>query len=55
MDSVTEGRAIGLAWSYAEAGTFSSSFEARLTSGARVRGSVVPTPFYDPEGVKLRV
>jgi len=54
MDSVTEGRAIGLAWSYAEGGAFPTAFEARLTSGARVRGSVVPTPFYDPEGVKLR-
>jgi sarcosine oxidase subunit alpha len=54
MDSVTEGRAIGLAWSYAEAGTFSTAFEARLSSGARVRGLVVPTPFYDPKGVKLR-
>jgi sarcosine oxidase subunit alpha len=54
VDSVTEGRAIGLAWSYAEAGAFSTAFEARLSSGARVRGSVVPTPFYDPKGVKLR-
>ena len=54
MDSVTEGRAIGLAWSYAEAGAFSTAFEARLSSGARARGSVVPTPFYDPKGVKLR-
>jgi sarcosine oxidase subunit alpha len=54
MDSVSEGRAIGLAWSYAEAGVFPSAFEARLTSGARARGSVVPTPFYDPKGVKLR-
>jgi len=26
----------------------------RLSSGARVRGTVVPTPFYDPKGVKLR-
>jgi sarcosine oxidase subunit alpha len=54
MDSVTAGHAIGLAWSYAEAGVFPSEFEARLSSGARVRGSVVPTPFYDPQGVKLR-
>jgi sarcosine oxidase subunit alpha len=54
VDSVTEGRAIGLAWSYAEAGSFASAFEARLSSGARVRGSVVPTPFYDPKGARLR-
>jgi sarcosine oxidase subunit alpha len=54
MDSPTEGGAIGLAWSYAEGGAFANAFEARLTSGARVRGTVVPTPFYDPEGVKLR-
>jgi sarcosine oxidase subunit alpha len=54
VDSVTEGRAIGLAWSYAEAGAFSTAFEAQLSSGARVRGAVVPTPFYDPKGVKLR-
>jgi len=54
MDSATAGRAIGLAWSYAEAGVFPTAFEARLSSGVRVRGSVVPTPFYDPKGVKLR-
>jgi sarcosine oxidase subunit alpha len=54
VESVSEGRAIGLAWSYAEAGQFSSAFEVRLASGARVRGTVAPTPFYDPKGEKLR-
>lgn len=54
MDSLSEGRAIGLAWSYAEAGAFCSAFEVKLGSAARVRGSVVPTPFYDPKGEKLR-
>ena len=55
MDSVSEGRAIGLAWSYAEGGCFCPcEFDARLSSGVRARGSVVPTPFYDPKGVKLR-
>ena len=54
LDSISEGRAIGLAWSYAEAGAFPTAFEARLSSGARARGSVVSTPFYDPKGVKLR-
>jgi len=54
MDSITAGHAIGLAWSFAEAGAFCDGFEARLSSGVRVRGRVVPTPFYDPQGVKLR-
>ena len=54
MASPAVGCAIGLAWTYAEAGAFPGAFEARLISGARVRGSVVPTPFYDPQGAKLR-
>ncbi|MBW2542596.1 MAG: (2Fe-2S)-binding protein, partial [Deltaproteobacteria bacterium] len=54
MESISEGRAIGLAWSFADAGAFCSAFEARLSSGTRVRGTLVPTPFYDPQGVKLR-
>jgi sarcosine oxidase, subunit alpha len=54
MESPVTDCAIALAWAYANAGRFASSFEARLASGARVRGSVVPTPFYDPDGAKLR-
>lgn len=57
MHSPTEGHAIGLAWAYAQDGTFPTAFEApvgKLGLGGRVRGSVVPTPFYDPEGERLR-
>ncbi len=54
LDSPAEERAIALAWSYAEAGEFATAFEARPRSGARVRGAVVPTPFYDPKGDRLR-
>jgi glycine cleavage system aminomethyltransferase T len=43
------GRAIGLGWIAAIDGVFPSV----LRSGAST-GSVVSTPFYDPQGVRLR-
>ncbi|HEY5656504.1 MAG TPA: 2Fe-2S iron-sulfur cluster-binding protein [Myxococcota bacterium] len=54
MASPSVGCAIALAWAYAQSGVFPNAFEARLASGATVRGAVVPTPFYDPKGERLR-
>jgi sarcosine oxidase subunit alpha len=54
VESPATGCAIALALAYADGGAFPTACEARLTSGARVRGAVVPTPFYDPEGARLR-
>ena len=48
-DSVAVGAAIGLGWIRAVDG----AFPEHLTSGA-LRATVSPTPFYDPEGVRLR-
>jgi sarcosine oxidase subunit alpha len=54
MESPAAGCAIALAWTYADGGAFPTACEARLASGARVRGAVASTPFYDPEGARLR-
>jgi sarcosine oxidase subunit alpha len=54
VESPAASCAIALAWIYADDGVFPTACEAPLASGARARGAVVPTPFYDPEGAKLR-
>ena len=48
-DSAAVGAGIGLGWVRAVDGAFPD----QLTSGA-VRATVSSTPFYDPEGVRLR-
>jgi sarcosine oxidase subunit alpha len=54
MESPAAGCAIALAWIHADDGVFPTACEAPLASGARARGAVAPTPFYDPEGARLR-
>ena len=46
------GRAIGLGWVRASGGGFPSVLDVAGHAGARAR--VVPTPFYDPGGERIR-
>jgi sarcosine oxidase subunit alpha len=45
------GRDIGLGWVRADG---DGAFPERLTTASGARVAVVPTPFYDPEGVRVR-
>jgi glycine cleavage system aminomethyltransferase T len=45
------GRDIGLGWVRADG---DGAFPDRLTTASGARVAVVPTPFYDPEGVRVR-
>jgi sarcosine oxidase, subunit alpha len=51
--SPTLGKVIGLCWLPAKMATPGQSFTVR-TRGELKTGRVVPTPFYDPDGTKLR-
>jgi glycine cleavage system aminomethyltransferase T len=48
--SVVLDRAIGLGWVRAVDGTF----PGELVAGSGARATVVPTPFYDREGERMR-
>ncbi|MEP6759433.1 MAG: 2Fe-2S iron-sulfur cluster-binding protein [Actinomycetota bacterium] len=50
--SIVLDRPIGLGWIRASEGGFPAAFDVAGDGG--VRASVVPTPFYDPEGERLR-
>jgi sarcosine oxidase, subunit alpha len=51
--SPTLDRVIGLAWLPLHAGAAASEFSIR-SNGGTLRATVVPTPFYDPEGTRMR-
>jgi sarcosine oxidase subunit alpha len=50
--SIVLDRPIGLGWIRASEGGFPAAFDVAGEGGVRAR--VVPTPFYDPEGERLR-
>jgi sarcosine oxidase subunit alpha len=52
--SPTLGRHIGLAMLRPELATPGGTFSIRVTDGAMVEARIVPTPFYDAEGRRLR-
>ena len=45
--------ALGLAWLPLDAGAAASEFSIR-SNGVTLRATVVPTPFYDPDGTRMR-
>jgi len=51
--SPTLDRVIGLAWLPLDAGAAASEFSIR-SHGVTLKATVVPTPFYDPDGTRMR-
>lgn len=54
-DSDSLGRVIGLAMVRPDLNTVGNQVQIRLTDGSMVTATLVPTPFYDPEGARQKL